>query len=227
VRRRSEVGTAARRAVARWSRRVGWGLLVVAVGCAGGRPGLIQGDDWEIAFQSSAPDDPEADSLYLELLDSDGLEEGFVDVAVQLHRMRPRLVRATGTVAYRSAAGAAGEPGGDGGLPVAFLEWEEGWYFERCRNDVAYDVEVRRDRGEVRYEVGVEPMGLVGRLLTGSCEGARDTGRLLVLRFELQRPGTVAFDVDPEGRTAFDATAGDRMSYGRTYGGTLTIRRAR
>lgn len=225
-------------------------LLAVATGCAGGRPGVVRGGGWEVAFESLAPDDPQEDSLYLELLDNDALDEGFVELAVQLHRMRPRVVRASGAVAYRersagvsAGASAAGEPsrtgatrggretGGAGAsqepgqAPVGWIEWEEGWYFERCRAAVEYDVDAAA--GRIDYEVGVEAMGLVGRLLTGSCEGARDTGRLLVLRFELLRPGAVVFEMDPDGRTGFDSTGGEGMSYGRVYGGTLTIRRIR
>lgn len=222
-------------------------LAALTAGCAGGRPGLVRGGGWEVVFDSPAPDDPEDDSLYLELVDGDALEEGFVEIAVQLHRMTPRLLRASGAVAFRvedldgsgegARRGRAGSGSGvvvdgAGGVPLAYREWDEGWYFERCRSDVEYEV-VDRAVAEagpatrVEYEVGAEAMGLVGRLLTGSCEGARDTGRLLVLRFELLQPGTVVFDVDPDGRTGFDATAGRDMDYGRTYGGTLTIRRIR
>lgn len=194
-------------------------LPAAALGCGAGRPGYVRGGGWEVSFESPAPDDPEDDSLYLELLESDALEEGFVDLALQLHRMGPRLVRAWGRVTVRS------EDAEEGGRLLGFRDWRPGWYFERCRRDVEYEVVGRLETAGVDYEVGVEPMGMVGRLLTGACQGAEDTGRLLVLRFELLRPGTVTVEVGADGPTGFETTARRRASYARTYGGTLTIRR--
>lgn len=190
-------------------------VLLAVAGCGPAGPARVEGPEWVVTLQSDAPDDPPDDSLYFELVDNDAVDGGFVEVAVQLHRLGPRLVQAGGTVTY------------GGGTPpsVAYREWRDGYFFERCRIDVRYDIDDLGPTRGLELDVDIPAMGTLRRFFTGSCDGAADSGALLILRFELLRPGTTELAVAESPPARFTTTGGATFPFARTYGARLVVGR--
>lgn len=182
-------------------------------------PTRLVGPSWVVELESDVPDDPPDNTLYFELVDSDAIELGLVEIAVHLHRIDRPLVGVRGALAYQPAEG--------GGRVVEFRGSEEGYFFERCRLDVDYRVTDRGPEDGVWFEVALQRTGLLGRVLRGGgCEAADGSGVLVVLRFALRDSGTVRLDQVPgSGGGAGETLAGSFIAVSNVIPADLHVRR--